>query len=200
MNRIKQPGLMEYFKQIITLSLTLFAVIDIIGSIPILIGINKKQGFIKSEKVVLFSFLLLMGFLFLGESLLNLIGLDVESFAIAGAVVIFLLGLEMILGIEIFKEDPKVKSATIVPIAFPLIAGAGTITTVISLQAEYALAQIFIGITVNLGFVYIILKAIPWLEGKIGDAFISILRRIFGVLLIAIAVKIFTTNINLIFN
>tara|TARA_B110000037_G_scaffold213953_1_gene269147 strand:- start:2009 stop:2584 length:576 start_codon:yes stop_codon:yes gene_type:complete len=191
---------MEYFKQIITLSLTLFAVIDIIGSIPILIGINKKQGFIKSEKVVLFSFLLLMGFLFLGESLLNLIGLDVESFAIAGAVVIFLLGLEMILGIEIFKEDPKVKSATIVPIAFPLIAGAGTITTVISLQAEYALAQIFIGITVNLGFVYIILKAIPWLEGKIGDAFISILRRIFGVLLIAIAVKIFTTNINLIFN
>lgn len=191
---------MEYLKQIITLSLTLFAVIDIIGSIPILIGINKKQGFIKSEKVVLFSFLLLMGFLFLGESLLNLIGLDVESFAIAGAVVIFLLGLEMILGIEIFKEDPKVKSATIVPIAFPLIAGAGTITTVISLQAEYALMQIFIGITINLGFVYIVLKAIPWLEGKVGDAFISILRRIFGVLLIAIAVKIFTTNINLIFN
>ena len=191
---------MEYLKQIITLSLTLFAVIDIIGSIPILIGINKKQGFIKSEKVVLFSFLLLMSFLFLGESLLNLIGLDVESFAIAGAVVIFLLGLEMILGIEIFKEDPKVKSATIVPIAFPLIAGAGTITTVISLQAEYALMQIFIGITINLGFVYIVLKAIPWLEGKVGDAFISILRRIFGVLLIAIAVKIFTTNINLIFN
>jgi len=191
---------MEYFKQIITLSLTLFAVIDIIGSIPILIDVKKKQGHIKSEKVVLFSFLLLALFLFLGESLLSLIGLDVESFAIAGAIVIFLLGLEMILGVEIFKEDPSVKSATIVPIAFPLIAGAGTITTVISLQAEYELIQIFIGIIVNLLFVYIVLKAIPWIEGKIGDAVISILRRIFGVLLIAIAVKIFTTNINLIFN
>lgn len=191
---------MEYLKQIITLSLTLFAVIDIIGSVPILIDIKKKQGHIRSEKVVLFSFVLLMGFLFLGESLLGLIGLDVESFAIAGSIVIFLLGLEMILGVEIFKEDPKVKSATIVPIAFPLIAGAGTITTVISLQAEYEILQIFIGVVLNLLFVYIVLKIIPWLEGKIGDAFISVLRRIFGVLLIAIAVKIFTLNINLIFS
>ncbi len=191
---------MLYLNEIITLSLTLFAVIDIIGSIPILIDIKKKQKHIKSEKVVLFSFLLLIAFLFLGESLLNLIGLDVESFAIAGAIVIFLLGLEMILGVEIFKEDPKVKSATIVPIAFPLIAGAGTITTVISLQAEYQVIQIFIGIVLNLTFVYIVLKFIPWIEGKIGDAVISILRRIFGVLLIAIAVKIFTTNIYLIFN
>lgn len=191
---------MIYIKEIITLSLTLFAVIDIIGSIPILIDIKKKQGHIKSEKVVMFSFLLLAVFLFLGESLLTMIGLDVESFSIAGAIVIFLLGLEMILGVEIFKEDPKVKSATIVPIAFPLIAGAGTITTVISLQAEYHVMQIFIGIVVNLLFVYLVLKFIPWIEGKIGDAFISILRRIFGVLLIAIAVKIFTTNINLIFN
>ncbi|MFT4645247.1 MAG: multiple antibiotic resistance protein [Planctomycetota bacterium] len=190
---------MEYLKQIITLSLTLFAVIDIIGSIPILIDVKKRQGHIKSEKIVLFSFILLLSFLFLGDSLLNLIGLDVESFAIAGAIVIFLLGLEMILGIEIFKEDPKVKSATIVPIAFPLIAGAGSITTVISLQAEYEVMQIFIGIVLNLSFVYVVLKAIPWIEGKIGDAFISILRRIFGVLLIAIAVKIFTMNINLIF-
>ena len=190
---------MNYLKELITLSLTLFAVIDIIGSIPILIDIKKKQGHIKSEKVVLFSFILLVVFLLLGESLLSLIGLDVESFAIAGAIVIFLLGLEMILGVEIFKDDPNVKSATIVPIAFPLIAGAGTITTVISLQAEYHILQIFIAICLNLLFVYIVLKAIPWIEGKIGDAFISILRRIFGVLLIAIAVKIFTTNINLIF-
>ena len=190
---------MIYLKEIITLSLTLFAVIDIIGSIPILIDIKKKQGHIKSEKVVLFSFILLTAFLFLGDSLLSLIGLDVESFAIAGAIVIFLIGLEMILGIEIFKEDPNVKSASIVPIAFPLIAGAGTITTVISLQAEYNNLQIFIGIFVNLLFVFIVLKAIPWIEGKIGVAVISILRRIFGVLLIAIAVKIFTTNINLIF-
>lgn len=190
---------MEFLKEILTVSLTLFAVIDVIGSIPILIDIKAKQGHIKSEKVILFSFSLLLAFLLLGETLLSLIGLDVESFAIAGAIVIFLLGLEMILGVEIFKDDPRVKSATIVPIAFPLIAGAGTITTVISLQAEYSVLQIFIGIVINLLFVYIVLKFIPWIEGKVGDAAISVLRRIFGVLLIAIAVKVFTVNVHLIF-
>lgn len=189
---------MEYLKQITTLSLTLFAVIDIIGSIPILIDIKKKQGHIKSEKVILFSFTLLSFFLFFGDSLLRLIGLDVASFAIAGAIVIFLIGLEMILGIELFKEDKSVNSATIVPIAFPLIAGAGTITTVISLQAEYEVVQIFLGIVINLAFVYLVLKLVPWMEGKIGNATISILRRIFGVLLIAIAVKIFSANISII--
>lgn len=188
---------MEYIKELVTISLTIFAVIDIIGSIPILIDVKKKQGHIRSEKVVLFSFLLLASFLFFGKSLLSLIGLDVNSFAIAGGVVLFLIGLEMILGIEIFKDDPSVKSATIVPIAFPLIAGAGTITTVISLQAEYQIIQIFIGIVVNLLFVYIVLKLIPWLEGRIGDAAISVLRRMFGVLLMAIAVKIFVTHIEL---
>lgn len=189
---------MEYLQQIITLSLTLFAVIDIIGSIPILIDIKKKQGRIKSGKVTLFSFLLLSFFLFFGESLLSLIGLDVASFAIAGSIVIFLIGLEMILGIELFKEDKSVSSATIVPITFPLIAGAGTITTVISFQAEYETLQIFLGIIINLAFVYLVLKLIPWMEGKIGNATISILRRIFGVLLIAIAVKIFSANISII--
>lgn len=189
---------MEYLKQIVTLSLTLFAVIDIIGSIPILIDIKKKQGHIHSGKVTLFSFALLSFFLFFGDSLLRLIGLDVASFAIAGAIVIFLIGLEMILGIELFKEDQSVGSATIVPIAFPLIAGAGTITTVISLQAEYEIIQIFLGVIINLSFVYLVLKLVPWMEGKIGNATISILRRIFGVLLIAIAVKIFTANISLI--
>lgn len=188
---------MEYIKELVTISLTIFAVIDIIGSIPILIDVKKKQGHIRSGKVVLFSFLLLAAFLFFGKSLLSLIGLDVNSFAIAGGVVLFLIGLEMILGIEIFKDDPSVKSATIVPIAFPLIAGAGTITTVISLQAEYQIIQIFIGIVVNLLFVYIVLKLIPWLEGRIGDAAISVLRRMFGVLLMAIAVKIFVTHIEL---
>lgn len=188
---------MEYIKELVTISLTIFAVIDIIGSIPILIDVKKKQGHIRSGKVVLFSFLLLAAFLFFGKNLLNLIGLDVSSFAIAGGVVLFLIGLEMILGIEIFKEDPSVKSATIVPIAFPLIAGAGTITTVISLQAEYQIMQIFIGIVVNLLFVYIVLKLIPWLEGRIGDAAISVLRRMFGVLLMAIAVKIFVTHFEL---
>ncbi|MGB1019337.1 MAG: MarC family protein [Chitinophagales bacterium] len=191
---------MEYLRQIVTLSLTLFAVIDVIGSIPILIDVKKKQGHIKSGKVTIFSFLLLTFFLIFGESLLHIIGLDVESFAIAGAIVIFLLGLEMILGIEIFKEDPNVKSASIVPIAFPLIAGAGTITTVISLQAEFDNIQIFMGIVFNMLFVYAVLKLIPWIEGKVGAATISVLRRVFGVLLIAIAVKIFTANISQIFS
>ena len=190
---------MNYINDLITVSLTLFAVIDIIGSIPVLIDLKKKQGHIKSEKVVGFAFILMVLFLFLGDGLLRLIGVDVASFAIAGALVIFIIGLEMILGIEIMKPDKDLESAAIVPIAFPLIAGAGTITTIISLKAGYSNALIFIGIVVNLVIVYTILKLIPIIEGKIGSAGISVLRRIFGVLLIAISVKIFTTNIAIIF-
>ncbi len=190
---------MNYINDLITVSLTLFAVIDIIGSIPVLIDLKKKQGHIKSEKVVGFAFILMVLFLFLGDGLLRLIGVDVASFAIAGALVIFIIGLEMILGIEIMKPDKDLESAAIVPIAFPLIAGAGTITTIISLKAGYSNALIFIGIVVNLVLVYTILKLIPIIEGKIGSAGISVLRRIFGVLLIAISVKIFTTNIAIIF-
>ena len=190
---------MNYINDLITVSLTLFAVIDIIGSIPVLIDLKKKQGHIKSEKVVGFAFILMVLFLFLGDGLLKLIGVDVASFAIAGALVIFIIGLEMILGIEIMKPDKDLESAAIVPIAFPLIAGAGTITTIISLKAGYSNALIFIGIVVNLVLVYTILKLIPIIEGKIGSAGISVLRRIFGVLLIAISVKIFTTNIAIIF-
>ena len=185
--------------QFLTVFLTLFAVIDIIGSIPVLIDIKKKQGHIQSEKVVIYAFLLMLLFLFLGNGLLKLIGIDVESFAIAGAIVIFIIGLEMILGIEIMKPDKDMESAAIVPIAFPLIAGAGTITTIISLKASYSTLTIFLGILVNLIIVYAILKLIPFIEGKIGKASISVLRRIFGVLLIAISVKIFTENIAIIF-
>lgn len=190
---------MKYFNELLTISLTLFAVIDIIGSIPILIDIKKKQGHIQSEKVVLYALLLMLLFLFLGDGLLRLIGIDVQSFAIAGAFVIFIIGLEMILGIEIMKPDKDLGTAAIVPIAFPLIAGAGTITTIISLKSGFTNLQILIGIVVNLILVYITLKLIPFIEGKIGPAAISVLRRIFGVLLIAIAVKIFTTNITEIF-
>ncbi len=185
---------MNYFNNILTISLTLFAVIDIIGSIPVLIDIKKKQGHIHSEKVSLYALLLMVIFLLLGDSLLKLIGIDVESFAIAGAIVIFIIGLEMILGIEIMKPDKDLESAAIVPIAFPLIAGAGTITTIISLKASFTNWEILIGIIINLVIVYIFLKLIPVIEGKIGKASISVLRRIFGVLLIAISVKIFTTN------
>ncbi len=191
---------MNYFNDLMTISLTLFAVIDIVGSIPILIDIKKKMGHIQSAKVSLFALTLMLLFLFLGDSLLKLVGVDVESFAIAGAIVIFIIGLEMILGIELMKPDKEIVSASIVPIAFPLIAGAGTITTILSLQASYSNLLIFIGIVVNIIIVYVTLKLVPIIEGKIGPAAISVLRRIFGVLLIAISVKIFTTNIALIFN
>jgi len=187
-----------YFKQFLTVFLTLFAVIDIIGSIPVLIDIKKKQGHIQSEKVVVYAFFLMLIFLLLGDSLLKVIGIDAASFAIAGAIVIFIIGLEMILGIEIMKPDKDLDSAAIVPIAFPLIAGAGTITTIISLKANYPNFIIFLGILVNLIIVYVILKLIPFIEGKIGKASISVLRRIFGVLLIAISVKIFTENMAII--
>jgi len=189
---------MNFMNDLITVSLTLFAVIDIIGSIPVLIDLKKKQGHIQSEKVVLFAFTLMVLFLVLGDGLLKLIGIDVASFAIAGAFVIFIIGLEMILGIEIMKPDKDLESAAIVPIAFPIIAGAGTITTIISLKAGYSNLLIFSSIIINLIIVYIILKLIPVIEGKIGSAGISVLRRIFGVLLIAISVKIFTTNIAII--
>ncbi len=191
---------MNFFNNLLTVSLTLFAVIDIIGSIPVLIDIKKRQGHIQSEKVAVYAFILMVVFLVLGDSLLKLIGIDVESFAIAGAIIIFIIGLEMILGIEIMKPDKNLESAAIVPIAFPIIAGAGTITTIISLKASYSNLQIFLGILINLIIVYVILKLIPVIEGKIGKASISVLRRIFGVLLIAISVKIFTTNLASIVN
>jgi multiple antibiotic resistance protein len=183
----------------ITVFLTIFAIIDIVGSIPVLINIKKKQGHIHSEKVVIFVLILLLVFLFLGENLLKLVGVDLASFAIAGAIVIFIIGLEMIIGREIMKSDSDYDTAEIVPIAFPLIAGAGTITTVISLKAAYSNTVIFTGIFLNLILVYIILKLLPYIEGKVGKATINVLRRIFGVLLIAISVKIFTTNIASIF-
>ncbi len=189
---------MNYINELLTVTLTLFAVIDIIGSIPVLIDVKKKMGHIQSERVVIFSLVLMLVFLLLGDSLLKLVGVDVESFAIAGALVIFIIGLEMILGIELMKPDKDSSaSSSIVPIAFPLIAGAGTITTILSLQASYSNILIFLGIVINLLIVYVTLKLIPTIEGKIGAGAISVLRRIFGVLLIAIAVKIFTTNLNI---
>ncbi len=188
---------MNYINELLTVTLTLFAVIDVVGSIPVLIDVKKKMGHIQSERVTIFSLVLMLIFLILGDSLLKLVGVDVESFAIAGALVIFIIGLEMILGIELMKPDKNTASSSIVPIAFPLIAGAGTITTILSLQASYSNILIFFGIIINLVIVYITLKLIPTIEGKIGPGAISVLRRIFGVLLIAIAVKIFTTNLTL---
>ncbi|GAB3232315.1 MarC family protein [Algoriphagus aestuariicola] len=182
-------------KEILSVSLILFSVIDILGSIPIIINLRKKVGHIQSEKATLAAGLLMIAFLLAGKSILNLFGIGVEDFAIAGALIIFAVGAEMILGIELFKPDPEAGSgASIVPIAFPLIAGAGTLTTILTLKAEFQQINIGIGILLNLIFVYAVLKSTTWLESKLGKTGLDVLRRIFGIILLSIAVKIFKSN------
>lgn len=182
-------------KEIFSVTLILFSVIDILGSIPFIISIRKREGRIQSEKATIIAAALMVAFLFLGQSILKLFGLDVASFAVAGSIVIFIVALEMILGITLIKDDPDAKgSGSIVPLAFPLIAGAGTLTTILSLRAVYEETNILIGILVNLIFVYIVLRSSAWLERVIGKSGFAVLRRVFGVILLAIAVKIFKTN------
>lgn len=181
-------------KQIITSTMVLFAVIDIIGSVPIIIDLRKKVGHIQSEKASIVAAALMVAFLFIGEGLLKFIGIDVNSFAVAGSFVIFFLALEMILGIKLYKEE-NAASASIVPIAFPLIAGAGTLTTILSIKAEFEDINILIGIILNTILVYIVLKSSAKLERLFTPNGLSVIRRIFGVILMAIAVKLFTTNI-----
>jgi len=181
-------------KEIFTAGMILFAVIDIIGSIPIIIELKKKVGYIQSEKASAFSVILMIAFLFIGEEILNVIGIDVNSFAVAGALVIFFISLEMVLGISIYKNETP-ETASIVPIAFPLIAGAGTLTTLLSLRAEFQLINIIIAIIVNILFVYLVLKFSDRIERIFGKSGIGIIRKIFGVILMAIAVKLFASNI-----
>ncbi|MGB3179967.1 MAG: MarC family protein [Cyclobacteriaceae bacterium] len=185
------------FREILSVSLILFSVIDIVGSIPIIIDLRKKTGHIQSEKATLVAGIIMIAFLYLGESILKLFGIDVESFAIAGALIMFFLGMEMVLGLQFFKaDDPEESaSASIVPLAFPLIAGAGTMTTLVSLKAAYEGPNILVGILLNLVFVYVVLKTSGWLEKKIGKAGFNILRKVFGIILLAIAIKLFKTNI-----
>lgn len=183
-------------KEIITISFTLFAVIDMLGSIPVLLSIQEKMGgHIKSMQATLASGALMVLFLFLGREFLNLLGLDVRSFAVAGSIVIFIIGLEMVLGIEFFKSDGNAKSSSVVPIAFPLIAGSGTLTTIMSLKANYQDINIMISIFVNLIVIYLVLKSLKWIGRALGPSGLLILRKFFGVILLAIAVKIFGTNI-----
>lgn len=184
------------FKEIFSVTLILFSVIDILGSIPFIINIRKREGRIHAENATIISAVLMIAFLYLGQSILNLFGLDVASFAVAGAIVIFIVAMEMILGITLIKDDPDAKgTGSIVPIAFPLIAGAGTLTTILSLRAVYAEINILVGIVINLVFVYAVLRLSAWLERVIGKAGFAVLRRIFGVILLAIAVKIFKDNV-----
>jgi len=182
------------FGELITVTFTLFAVIDIIGSVPILISLKQKMGGIRELRATLISGALMVLFLFVGEALLKLLNLDVGSFAVGGSIVIFIVGLEMVLGWEFFKSEKDVKAATVVPIAFPLIAGSGTLTTIMSLKANYGETSILIAILLNLIFVYIVLKSLGAIARLLGPAGLIAVRKFFGVILLAIAVKIFATN------
>ncbi|MFM1857966.1 MAG: hypothetical protein RLZ05_1026 [Bacteroidota bacterium] len=186
-------------KEFLTLSFTLFAVIDIVGSVPMLISLKKKLGDIHPLRVTLISGGLMVIFFFIGKPLLNILGVDIRSFAVAGSVVIFILGLEMVLGIEFFKSDNNDATTTVVPIAFPLIAGSGTLTTIMSLKATFERSDknefmILLAILVNLIVIFIVLRSLAWIERLLGKAGLMAVRKFFGVILLAIAVKIFASN------
>lgn len=181
--------------ELLTVTFTLFAVIDIVGSIPLLLSLkNQMGGNIAEFKATIISGALMILFLFLGEALLQVLGVETHSFAVAGSIVIFILGLEMVLGAEFFKSEKDGKTSVLVPIAFPLIAGSGTLTTIISLKANYNQATIFVAILINLVFVYIVLKSLNIIERLLGPAGMLAVRKFFGVILLAIAIKIFSSN------
>lgn len=181
--------------KLLTVTFTLFAVIDIVGSVPILISLKQKMGGMNEFKATLISGALMIVFMFIGEAFLGILGLDVGSFAVGGSIVIFILGLEMVLGLEFFKSEQNVKAATVVPIAFPLIAGSGTLTTIMSLRgANYGETILLIAILINLIIVYGVLKSLGPIAKLLGPAGLIAVRKFFGVILLAIAVKIFATN------
>lgn len=183
-------------KEILTAFMVLFAVIDIVGNIPIIIDLRKKAGHIQSEKASVIAGIIMIIFLFLGDSILKLIGIDVHSFAVAGAFILFFIALEMILGITLYKqEDGSNMNASVFPLAFPLIAGPGSLTTLLSLKSEFHTENIIIAVIVNVVVIYIVLKTSNRIERFIGQNGIDIIRKVFGVVLLAIAVKLFTSNI-----
>lgn len=186
------------FKEIFTASMVLFAVIDIVGSIPIIISLRNKVGHLHSGRASIVAACIMVAFLFIGEEILKLIGIDVNSFAVAGSFIIFFLAIEMILGISLYKDDIP-ETASIVPIAFPLIAGAGTITTLLSLRSEYYVENIIVAVIVNIIFVYIVLKSSKKIEKVLGNNGLGVIRKVFGVILLAIAVKLFASNVNELF-
>ena len=183
------------FNELLTVTFTLFAVIDIVGSIPLLLSLKKKMDGIKELKATLISGGLMILFLYLGEPFLHILGVETHSFAVAGSIVIFILGLEMVLGIEFFKSEKGASSSVVVPIAFPLIAGSGTLTTIISLKANYQESMLLIAILINLVIVFIVLKSLNLIERILGPGGMVAIRKFFGVILLAIAVKIFSSNV-----
>ncbi|WP_430614504.1 MarC family protein [Flavobacterium sp. JP2137] len=181
-------------KEIITTGMILFAVIDILGAIPIVVELRSRVGHIQSEKATIVAAVIMISFLFIGNEILNLIGIDVNSFAVAGAFVLFFLALEMILGIRLYKDEAP-STASIVPLAFPLIAGAGVLTTLLSLKSQYQNINIILGILLNMIFVYIVLKMSGKIEKLLGNTGLSVIRKVFGIILLAIAVKLFASNV-----
>jgi len=183
-------------KEIISVTMILFAIIDILGAIPVIIEMRQRAGHIQSEKASIAVLILMVGFLYAGKGLLDIIGLDIPSFAIAGSLVIFFIAMEMILGIKVFKEEMP-ETVSIVPLAFPLIAGAGTMTTLLSLKSQYQTQNILVGIVLNTIFVYLVLKYVGYIERLLGKTGLNILRKAFGVILLAIAIKLFRSNTHL---
>lgn len=189
------------FKEIFTASMVLFAVIDIIGNIPIVITLRKKAGHIHSEKASVIAAIVMVFFLFLGEEILHLIGINVNEFAVAGSFIIFFIALEMILGITLFKDDGSSPDmASVFPLAFPMLAGPGTLTTLLSLRAEFAIENVIIAIILNVIVIYAVLKTSSKLQAILGKNGIGIIQKVFGVILLAIAVKLFTSNIQGLFH
>ncbi len=185
-------------KEFISSAMILFAIIDVIGNIPLIVLLREKYKVIESEKASFVSLVIMIVFLFIGEVLLNLLGVDINSFAVAGSIIILFLAAEMILGVKLYK-DSNPKTASIVPIAFPLIAGPGTLTTLISIKSEYDDVNIILAIVLNMILVYIVLKSSEKIQKILGSQGINILRKVFGIILLAIGIKLFTTNIKLIF-
>ena len=184
------------FKEILTVTFTLFAIIDMLGNAPVLISLKAKMGgTIRSLQATLASGALMLLFLFFGKEFLNVLGLDVKSFAVAGSIVIFIIALEMVLGLEFFKSESNPKTGSVVPIAFPLIAGSGTLTTIMSLKANYNDVNILVGILINLLVIFLVLSSLRWVERALGPNGLIVVRKFFGIILLAIAVKIFGTNV-----
>jgi len=188
------------FKEIASAFVVLFAIIDITGSIPVILDLKERKGELKAARVSLISFLILVFFLFVGEAILNLFGVDVSSFAVAGALIIFIIAFEMILDIQIFKDKCPAESSYIIPLVFPLIAGAGSFTTLLSLRAEFSIINIVIALALNIVFVYFVLRSTSLIERLLGKGGIYVLRKFFGIILLAISVKLFTSNLDPLLN
>lgn len=181
-------------------TMVLFAVVDIVGSIPIIIKLKEQAGEIHSLRASIVALVIMLSFLILGESILQLFGVEVEAFAVAGAFILFAMSLEMILGVRLFRDEVSGKTASVVPLAFPIIAGAGSMTSIISLRAEYAEINITLAIFINIVIVYLVLRSTRLIERLLGDGGIAILKKVFGIILLAIAVKLFTSNVKVLFS